>query len=158
MMATAMAVVLMGQGENLKPIEWLVGEWDGKAKYGEQEMATKFVYTKALGGSFIQWRYQALAGGKVVFESTGFIGWDMEEKKLVDFGFGMDGTIGWGKAAPTDEKDAWVFDGKLSTSSPFKEVRKTIRKAGADRYTETVAGKKGEEWVPLLKAEYSRRK
>jgi hypothetical protein len=155
-MATSLALGVLS--EHLEPLAWLVGEWEGRGRYGDRQFALRFSYAAVLNGSFIQWRYQALDGGKVAFESAGMIGWDAEERTLVEFGFGFDGTIGRSRAEPSGEKDTWIFAGRLSTSSPVKEVRKTIQRIDADHYEETVSARQGDDWITAFSAEYARRK
>jgi hypothetical protein len=150
-------MLALAQEEPLKDLEWLIGEWEGKAQYGQFQVTSHFRYEWAMNRKFIQWKHQSKDGKNVVNESTGFLGWDRDEKKFAEFGFGTDGTIGWGKAAPS-VKSSWTFEGRLSTDAPFKEVRKTIARAGDDKYTETVEGKIDGKWTQVFQAEYARKK
>jgi hypothetical protein len=148
-----MLMMILMQDDPLQNVAWLSGEWRGKAKYGTQEVETRFVYAKTLNGKFLQWTYQALVDGKAAFESQGYLGWEAEEKRYVEFGFGVDGSIGWGRGPWKD--GALTLEGRVTG---FGETRKTLRREGVGKYTETVEAKKDGAWVVVLQAEYTRAK
>lgn len=143
----AILLMLLMQDDPMNNVEWLVGEWRGKTK----DYESRFVYAKTLNGKFIQWTYQALVEGKVAFESQGYLGWDAEEKRYVEFGFGGDGSIGWGRGPWKDK--TLRLEGKVTG---FGETRKTLTFVDHGKYTEVVESKKDQEWVKVLEAEYTR--
>ena len=112
--------------EHLRPLEFLVGTWTstGKLESGEEysdEMAVAWIYDK----NFIRSEYTLKVGGKVTWSSTSVLGWDPEKKRLVGFVFGANGVIARSESVPTDKKDTWVFESKLTGQIPHKEDRVT---------------------------------
>lgn len=134
--------------EHLKPLEWLVGTWTstGKLDSGDEysdEMVVDWIY----GRNFIRSEYKLKVGGKVTWSATTVIGYDVDRKRIVAFGFAANGAISRSEAVPVDKKDTWVFESKISGDFPVKEDRITYTKVDDSTLISEVEVKKDGAFV-----------
>lgn len=86
--------------EHLKPLEWLIGEWEMETpaveaipevvEVGDPIIAV-FKYEWGLGGQIIRTQWTAYAKGQAINGGTGLIGWAGEKKKVMSCNFGREG-------------------------------------------------------------------
>src|SRR5262245_2245567 len=84
--------------DELKELEWLVGEWEYKD--GDVEVRSQADW--AGHKNFLTRRYTLLTNGEVQDEGTQVIGWDPAQQTIRSWVFGGDGTFGEG---------VWTRDG-----------------------------------------------
>ena len=78
--------------EQLKELEWLIGEWIDQVT--DSTIATKVVWTK--NKNFILYSFKVSAPGMDDLEGTQVIGWDPIEKNIRSWIFDSDGAYGEG--------------------------------------------------------------
>jgi hypothetical protein len=146
--------------EHLKSLEWLVGTWEGKGKYGDLPFTATSTHEWTLNKNFIKISTEVKAGGQVIWSDSSMLGWDSEKKKLVSATFGTDGSIGWTELEPDPkEKDTWIWNAtNQSGSANFKETRGIMKKVDADTWTETVQKKEGDAYVTFMTTTMKRKK
>lgn len=144
--------------EQLKPLAWLVGDWEGSGKYGEDAFTETASYEWSHNQNFIKWSAEARMDGKVVHSETGMLGWDEAKKRLIWFSFAMDGTIGQSEDQGSTEKDTWVAQGNIGAAPPWNDMRWILRKVNEDSFTSEVMGKQEGEYVTFLTVKYQRKK
>ena len=157
MIALLMTLALQDVSEHVKPLEWMVGTWEGEGSLDEMPFKATVKCEWAMNKNFIRSSFSAKAGDQIMWEDTGMFGWDRDKKKLVMFSFGMDGTIGTGDEVASTEKDTWILDTKLNSEDPrFKEGRAIIKRIDADTYSDTAQMKKDGAYVTFLTCTYKR--
>src|SRR5262249_30000693 len=129
--------------EHLKPLAFLVGTWQSSGEFpGVGKYTDEMVYEWAMDKNFLKSTYtMKSADGKVAWTDVSMIGWDPEQKKLVGFTFGMDGSIGRGVELPSKKEGTWVFEAK-GTNAEFKESRSTLSKVDDDTVSMLIETKK----------------
>lgn len=90
--------------ENLKALEFLVGSWRGTGESAQGVFEVEYEFAWALNRNFLVKKVVATAMNQVVWSATEWIGWDVDEKKIVAIGFGRDGSITVGHASEATEK------------------------------------------------------
>lgn len=76
-MALLLALALQADfREELRPLEFLIGEWEAGAKLGEAESFGTLTFSWAVGGAFVEMHEVWKLGDLVVDERTAMIGWD----------------------------------------------------------------------------------
>lgn len=144
--------------ERIKPLAWLVGEWTGGGKYGEQAFDESIRYEWTHNVNFLRWTAEARMEGQVVHSETGMLGWDSARKRLRWFSFSMDGTIGQAEDQASEEKDTWIALGNVGDQPPWHDTRQILRKVDPDTYTLEVQTKKDAGYETFFRGEYRRRK
>src|SRR5947209_10112829 len=137
-------VLLLGQepklpkpepAKELQQLGFLAGRWEGQGQMSDgTKYADEFVYTWNDHHTFLRAAYTSRVGGQVVWTDDTVIGWDADQKKLVGFTFGMDGSIGRGTVVES-KKSRWVIEGRSSGPTPFKEWRMTLTKVDDETLT-----------------------
>lgn len=146
--------------DQLKPLEWLIGTWEGEGKYGEMPFTCTATYEWTLNKNFIKVTGEIKADGQVVWSDSSMLGWDPEKKKFVWATFGMDGSIGWAEMEPDPkEKDTWISKGGIKSDNPdFKDTKGILKKVDADTFTDAVQKKEGDAYVTFLTTKMTRKK
>jgi uncharacterized protein (TIGR02246 family) len=108
-----------GNYENLKVLEWAIGDWTAENDKGEAEHLS-LSWTD--NQNFIIGSFSASVKGVSVGSATHWIGWDPQTKRVRSWIF--DATGGFGEGAWTKEGDKWVVkttsvhqDGKKAAST-----------------------------------------
>lgn len=153
-----LAFAVQDAHEQLKPLSWISGMWEGSGKYGDHPFEETVTYEWTHNRNFIKVSAEARMGGKVVHAQTGMIGYDRAKKKLVTFSFTMDGTIGTGEALLSEEKNSWVFTVRIGEDPPWNDAVETLRKVDDNTFTTEVKTKKDEKYVTFFRATYKRKK
>lgn len=144
--------------EQLRPLAWLVGDWEGRGKYGEEDFVETSSYEWSHNRNFMKWSAEARMKDQVVHSETGMMGWDEAKKRLIWFSFAMDGTIGQAEDQGSIEKDTWVALGNVGDKPPWKDMRQILRKVDADTFTSEVQTKNDGQYVTFFKGTYKRKK
>ncbi|MBI3270448.1 MAG: FABP family protein [Planctomycetes bacterium] len=144
--------------ERLRPLAWLVGNWEGRGKYGDGEFVDSVSYDWTHGKNFIKWTAEARMEGQVVHSETGMLGWDQAKKRLIWFSFGLDGTIGQAEDEASTEKDTWIAHGNVGDQPPWNDTRQILRKVDDDTYTTEVQTKTDGKYVKFFLGTYKRKK
>lgn len=147
-----------GQDDHIRALAWLVGEWDGGGKYGNDEFVEATTYEWTHNQHFIKWTSEARMGSQVVHSETGMLGWDEAKGRLVWFSFTMDGTIGQAEDQASKEKDTWVALGNVGNTPPWNDTRQVLRKVDDDTFTVEVQGKNEGKYETFFTGTYKRKK
>jgi uncharacterized protein (TIGR02246 family) len=117
--------------ENLKALEWLIGEWDDDTDKGEIGRVT---FSWAPNQNFIVSSYATTFKNVSLTSGTQWIGWDPTTKRIRSWTFDADGTFGEG---------TWTVDGDkllIRTSAVLRDGKKvtatnTVKRLDADTVT-----------------------
>lgn len=156
--AVESAAVAQETAERLRPLAWMVGEWEGSGKYGSDEFTETITYEWTHGRNFIKWSAEARMGDQVVHSETGMLGWDEAKGRLVSFSFSMDGTIGQSEDQATDEKDTWILLGNVGNTPPWNDTRQILRKVDDDTFTVEAQTKQDGQYATFFTGTYARQK
>jgi uncharacterized protein (TIGR02246 family) len=136
-------VVSAGGSDNLRGLDWAIGEWAGKVKSGEAE---RLSLAWDENENFIVAKFSTTSRKVLVAGATQWIGWDPAEKRVRSWIF--DSTGGFGEGTWTEEGKKWTVkaaltlkDGKKATATfhiGYVDAR-TITLQSTDR---TVNGEK----------------
>lgn len=157
MNALLVAAALLVQ-DQMKPLDWLVGTWEGKGKINDVDFTETATYEWTHNKNFIKWTAEARVDGKVVHSDTGMMGYDAAKKKLVWFSFNLDGTIGHAEERETKDKDTWVFHASVGDKAPWNDSLSIMRKIDADTFENEVQVKKGDGYESFFKETLKRKK
>jgi uncharacterized protein (TIGR02246 family) len=118
-----------GEAVSLRDLEWLVGEWVGKAK--GTEVRTRYAWED--GKAFLQCRYTVIKEGKVVTAGLQIIGQD-PAGGLRSWQFDRSGTVG--ESSWARDGDRWVIEanGTLPDGSETSAVN-ILGPLGLDAFT-----------------------
>lgn len=128
--------------EHLRGLEWAIGEWSGENEKGDAEHLS-LSWTE--NQNFIIGTFAATAKGVSVGETTHWIGWDPQAKRIRSWIFDASG--GFGEGAWNRDGDEWLIktksvhqDAKNATATYHisRVDADTLRLQGTDR---TVDGK-----------------
>lgn len=144
--------------QHLHALAWLVGEWEGGGKYGNEEFTETSTYEWTHNQHFIKWTSEARMGGQVVHSETGMLGWDEAKGRLVWISFTMDGTIGHAEDQASDEEGAWVAIGNVGNTPPWDDTRQVLRKVDDDTFTVEVQSKQEGKYATFFTGSYKRKK
>ena len=134
--------------EQLKELEWLVGEWRYKKGNIEVHSVTEWAANK----NFLSRQYTVLDKGVVEHQGTQIVGWDPIQKSIRSWVFASDGSFGGG---------AWRRDGKswiARVSGVLPSAKKSLAtqiltRVDNDHYTfEVVARSVSGQVLPNLEA------
>lgn len=132
--------------DQLKELEWLVGEWRYKEGNIEVRTVTDWVANK----NFLSRQYTVLNKGEVEHEGTQIVGWDPIQKSIRSWVFASDGSFGGG---------AWSKDGKswvarvagILPSAKKSQATQILTRVDNDHYTyEVVARSVSGQVLPNL--------
>ena len=135
-----MSTLLMAQsGEHpvspspakLKPLHWMIGQWEGEGTCMGQPYKEEFTVGLVYEGHFLRAESKTWIGGNLVWSGIGMTGYDLEKDQLTTFVFGMDGGIGRATFKQGENENIWILEGSTSGISPFKKYVETLtRKPG----------------------------
>lgn len=89
--------------EELRPLEFLIGEWEAGAKLGEAESFGTMTFSWAVGGAFVEMHEVWKLGDLVVDERTAMIGWDAGREHITMTVFDATGASRFMVATPAGE-------------------------------------------------------
>lgn len=95
--------------EHLKPLDYLVGRWKGSGETAQGAFEAEYTFAWALNGNFLFKTIEAKAMGATAYAATEWIGYDVEQEKVVVIGFTSEGTIVRGTASAVG--DPFVVEG-----------------------------------------------
>lgn len=146
--------------ERLKDLGYLVGTWVGEGELEGKKYKDEFVYTWALNGTFLHQEYQMWMDGALVWHDEGKIGWDPEQKKIVGFNFGMDGSIGRGTEIESKGKDTLRMEGYVIGSPHAAQYRTELVREDNDHLTVSTEMRREEKekWQLYGTMKYVRKK
>ena len=130
----------------LKPLEWLVGEWIDEGRTEIVEATFRWDENK----SFLLEDFQIVRDGSVVLKGTQRIGWDPQARQIRSWIF--DSAGGFGEAAWTPAGDDWICKAKgiASDGIAASATRRLIR-SGQDRVVWSATDRlAGSEQLPDL--------
>jgi hypothetical protein len=119
----------------LKPLHWLVGQWKGEGECMGQAYKEELSAALVYDGHFIRVESKVYIGGQLVWQGTGFTGYDLATDCLAGFVFGMDGAIGRSTFKPGPKDNVWLVNGETSGVSPFKKYTETLTCVSNDEFT-----------------------
>ena len=94
--------------EELRPLEFLIGEWEAGAKLGDAESFGTTTFSWAVGGAFVEMHEVWKLGDLVVEERAAMIGWDAGREHVTLTVFDAKGESRYMVAAPMGEgKRRW---------------------------------------------------
>ena len=121
--------------EQLKKLEWMVGEWTAEIEDDGQVVTLPFTGEWLHDRKFFRARFQGIRGGKVLWENEVTWYWDPAEKVVRNQSFQDTGT--WGRA--TAEVGNEVIRGKVNyvgetgqRLGPFEYI---LQRKGPDSFT-----------------------
>jgi hypothetical protein len=88
--------------EQLKKLEWLIGDWVDKSEDSTVEMSCRWTKNR----NFISRSFAASLGDQIELEGTQVIGWDPAERVIRSWLFDSDGGFGVGVWMP-EEDGSW---------------------------------------------------
>jgi uncharacterized protein (TIGR02246 family) len=89
--------------EQLKDLEWLVGQW----QYKQGDIEVRTVTEWSCNKNFLSRHYTVLEKGEIQHQGTQIVGWDPHQKSIRSWVFASDGSFGDG---------VWTRDGKSWTA------------------------------------------
>jgi hypothetical protein len=93
--ASSSAPPAAAPAESLKALEPLVGTWTQTTTYTNGTSYTvELEFRWILGGRFLMSEYSVLGTENAGVHAVSFIGYDEEEKRIVQYGFSADGAVG----------------------------------------------------------------
>jgi|GEM_PF-4136655 hypothetical protein len=119
----------------LKPLHWLVGDWKGEGECMGQAYMEEFSAALVFEGHFIRVESKVYIGGQLVWQGTGFTGYDLTADCIAAYVFGMDGAIGHSTFKPGPTENVWLVNGETSGVSPFKKYTETLTCVSKDEFT-----------------------
>ena len=151
--------------EHLKPLEFLVGAWTGSGEMPDPQDPTRlvactdeFVDAWTLDRNFLKSDDAMKVGDTVIWIDFSMTGWDFERQLLVGHTFGLDGGIGVGTQVRSDAKETWMYEGKTTAPSPFREWRVTLKKVDADTVKFLMGSKVADRYVTAMSGTHRRKK
>jgi len=116
--------------EQLKELEWMIGEWAQK----EGDVAVKIVCSWRANKNFLSRFFTVKVKGEITHQGLQIVGWDPIHRHIRSWVFESDGTFGgavWQRDGDrwTIKGDGVLPDGKHSTAT------QVITKVDADKYT-----------------------
>lgn len=126
--------------EPLQPLKFLVGTWVG------EDPTQEYRFEGMHEGKFLKAEYLNRSDGQVRLMSTNIIGYDAEKKRLVSITFGRNGGISRNECV-TEKKDAWVFEGRMTSPTSVYEHRTTYTKLDAETFTLRVERKEDGQYT-----------
>jgi uncharacterized protein (TIGR02246 family) len=114
--------------DQLRRLEWLVGEWIDEGR--DEVVEAKFVWDE--NKSFLLEEFQIISNGSVVLKGTQRIGWDPQTRQIRSWIF--DSAGGFGEAAWTQVGDDWVCKAKgVRSDGSSASATRTLTRAATDR-------------------------
>jgi uncharacterized protein (TIGR02246 family) len=122
--------------DNLKELEWLVGEWIDESDEGEVHTTCRWAENRA----FLQRSFQVRIRGRAAMSGTQLIGWDPRLKQIRSWVFDSDG--GFSESLWSRDGERWVIksggvvrDGRAASATNIltRVNRDTIRWTSVDR-------------------------
>jgi uncharacterized protein (TIGR02246 family) len=112
----------------LRPLEWLVGEWIDEGRGEVVEVNFRWDENK----SFLLEEFQVVRDGGVVLKGTQRIGWDPQAKQIRSWIF--DSAGGFGEAVWTPVEDDWVVKAKaVRSDGTSASATRRLMRADQDR-------------------------
>lgn len=96
--------VTISNYDNLKDLEWMIGNWANEDEGSRVEMTCKWTKNQA----FITRSFSLTVGDQLDMSGIQVIGWDASAKKIRSWVFDSDG--GFGEATWTKKDKKWVID------------------------------------------------
>lgn len=114
------------QYEKLKALSFLVGSWRGTGETAQGVFEVEYEFAWTLNRNFLVKKVVASAMNQVVWSATEWIGWDVDEKKIVVIGFGRDGSITVGHASEATEKALAVEGADFKNATRLEDGKLSI--------------------------------
>lgn len=151
---------LKPQESPLKPLEGMIGSWEGKGTIERAgEFTEEFTAEWTLNKKFIKATFKGEMGDKAKWEGLLMIGWDPDKKKMVSWMFAGDGGHSTGVYTEGKEKNTWVVNGKsVGGMMGSSEWRHTITTVDDDTTEFVMYTKLGEEYQKIMSGTYKRKK
>jgi len=132
--------------EQLKELEWLVGEWEDKEGDASVQMTCRWTKNR----NFLTRSFAASIGDHTDLEGTQVIGWDPSKKVIRSWLFDSDGSFGAG--AWSRKGDRWTIQALQVLSDGRKASSlNVLRKVDDDTFTWESTGREvGGEVLPNL--------
>ena len=146
-----------GPSAHLKPLTFLIGKWEGSGEMpGLGKFKDEFVYEWGVNQQFLHAKYVAKSPtGELLWTDQGVMGWDAEKKKLVSFGFGMDGSIGRGEHVDSGKAGVWITEGKTSGGDEtMKAWRVTMTKVDDNTLTTKMEVNREGQYTEFFTSKY----
>jgi len=158
LLAMWLSLVPVQGNERLKPLDYLIGSWEGKGQYLGHSFTDSITYEWCQNKKFIRYRYLAKSGKQTVWSEEGYYAWDSDRGKIVGFLFGRDGSLGHSVAVKSPKSNLLVMEGSVSGGGGchLKKWRIILKKRDQNYYTVVYEKKKGAKYEPLMKIEYRR--
>lgn len=118
----------------LKPLARLVGTWVQQEQYSGVRYTIELEFRWVLGGQFLMSEYRILSKEKSGLHALSFIGYDTEQKRLVQYGFSADGTILAARVSAAEGTPEMVFEGDM-VGGTRRTLRITYRRPDDDTLT-----------------------
>lgn len=144
--------------EHLQQLAFLVGTWIGEGEVaGAGKFTDQYTFEWALDRNFLKHDYVMKVKGQVVWRDIGYLGWDADQKKIVGFTLGMDGSIGRSSAVkPRTEEEMLVLEGTTAGNTPMKAWRTSFLRGDDLSMTSIVEVRRGTKYEPVLTIRYKR--
>ena len=121
--------VQLSNYDQLKPLEWLIGEWVDQDSSSTIEIAARWTKNQ----NFISRNYTVKEAGETVSSGLQIIGWDASEQQICSWLFDSDGGVVTGKWRQRD--DRWVVSSVAKLGNGLKgSFTSVFRPISGDRY------------------------
>ncbi len=132
--------------EQLKPLEWMVGEWTSGADNADIELNCHWTKNQ----SFLTRTFKIVVDGKTITSGMQLIGWDPAAKAIRSWTFDANGTFA--EATWQHKGDAWFLRnrGTLPDGRPATMIN-VMKQVDADAFTwQTIERTAGDELLPNI--------
>jgi uncharacterized protein (TIGR02246 family) len=125
----AETVIPVAHSEQLKDLEWMIGEW----AQNDKDVEVRIVCSWKANKNFMSRFFTVKTKGEITHQGSQIVGWDPIQKRIRSWVFESDGTFG--EAVWKHDGDRWTIkshgilpDGKRTTAT------QVITKIDADKY------------------------
>ncbi len=140
----------------LKPLEFLVGDWTANPQLNGQELRFEGGWEWSLNRNFIASDLQIKVAGATVFQAKSMFGWDAKSKRIVAWAFHSDGKHFTSKVSAGDRSVTWDSVGVDAEGNRVTETL-TIKATGEDTLNMVVSNRKaGDQSLPDISLVWTR--
>jgi hypothetical protein len=143
--------------ERLKPLEFLIGEWESTARVNGQDVKFVAKWDWSLNKNFVATEMSIFADGIAVYKTTGMNAWDAKAEELLGWAFHSDGKYFRSKVNIKGKGVSWESTGSDSAGLGVAETVTIDPKDNGDLEMVVSGRKQGEESMPDISLVWKRR-